>query len=133
MKHMNWEICDGKFSLYAEAIIIPDGICIYLGGGEQPHIGSVILSEPRQSLIRDGSRSCTSSLLNRIGHKDEVFARSLAEQLCVAIGVPVSVTAGIHIELATEQDIERLTFNFKVLAEKIVSSMSELFSGKTLN
>ena len=50
----------------------------------KPHIGCAVLAIPRPSLKSDGSMSCTSSVLNLSGHKDETLCRLLAERACVS-------------------------------------------------
>ena len=78
---------EGYMRLTAGVSVSAGGICIYLCGGTGPHIGSTVMAEPRASLTGQGI-SCTSSVINMCGHKDEVFARKLAESVCVISGLP---------------------------------------------
>lgn len=82
-----------------------------LVGGEEPHLGAVVLSLPRQSLDDPGRVSCTSSTLPLVGHKDDEAARPLAEMLAREANCPVSVAAGIHIHRAAAADIEKIMEN----------------------
>ncbi|AYO32021.1 hypothetical protein D2962_16725 [Biomaibacter acetigenes] len=111
---------EGKFYLEAVITVTQEGINIYLGGGEKPHIGSVAVSQPRPSLKGDGSISCTTSVLNLLGHKDDGLAVPLAEKLCKKLKQTVVVTAGVHIDNATMDDIQRFKDNCKILCENIV-------------
>jgi hypothetical protein len=106
---------DGKYTLQSVSVRTQDGIQVYLGGGEKTHIGSVAISEPRESLKKDGSRGCTTSVLNRIAHKDDALAVPLAEALCLAANQVVVVTAGAHVENARPEEIERLLGNLETL------------------
>ena len=58
--------------LEVSAAFVGEDVLICLKGGERPHLGCVVQTEPRVSLTGDGSVSATSSVLNFPGHKDEV-------------------------------------------------------------
>lgn len=120
MKHIFVERAgEGKFSLEAVVTVTKEGINVYLGGGEKPHIGTVALSQPRPSLKGDGSVSCTTSVLNLLGHKDDGLAVPLAEELCKTLKQTIVVTAGVHIENATIEDIKKIDDYCKLLCQNI--------------
>ena len=50
--------------LEVSAAFIGEDVLICLKGGERPHLGCVVQTEPRVSLTGDGSVSATSSVLN---------------------------------------------------------------------
>lgn len=79
-------------------------LLVSISGGDAPHIGSVVLAEPRPSLSGAGT-SATSSVLNRIGHKDEAVARGVAEALTAHLDTVVCCVCGIHKDDATADDI----------------------------
>lgn len=68
-------------SLEVSAAFVGEDIFVCLQGGERPHLGCVVQTEPRESLTGDGSVSATSSVLNYPGHKDEVVCRYVAEKI----------------------------------------------------
>lgn len=74
-------------------------VLLTLTGGTHPHVGSVVMSEPRPSLTGEGL-SATSSVINRIGHKDEAVAREAAERLAARLNTPVCAVCGIHYDTA---------------------------------
>lgn len=82
---------------------------ILLYGGESPHIGTVVISQPRPSLRENGKISCTSSVWNMSGHKDEALCRILAEKMTVLRNKPVVCTGGFHVDDITEEQIQELT------------------------
>ena len=112
----------GEYCMRAGLSVSDGGISVYLCGGTVPHIGTVVLAEPRRSLTGFGW-SCTSSVLNLCGHKDEVFARELAEELCQGFQMPVCVCAGIHIDKASEVQIKRLTESFMAIKTKVLKQV----------
>lgn len=77
------------------AAFIGEDVLICLKGGERPHLGCVVQTEPRVSLTGDGSVSATSSVLNFTGHKDEVICRWMAEQVSKKPGKESGLHRGI--------------------------------------
>lgn len=122
-------INEGKYSLEAVVVITGDGINIYLGGGEKPHLGTVVISQPRPSLKGDGTISCTTSVFNFMHHKDDGLAVPLAELICKSMNTPVVVTAGVHIDSATGDDIDKLYHNMEKLGALVLQKLS-LAEGK---
>ena len=114
---------DGRYSLLAVAVRTQNGIDIYVGGGELSHIGTVVISQPRPSLKGDGSISCTTSVFNLLSHKDDAIAIPLAERLCKKLNQVIVVTAGVHIDNADKQDIERFIRNLARLEEALVERL----------
>ncbi len=110
---------DGKYSLQAVAVRTQNGINIYIGGGELPHIGTVVISQPRLSLKGDGNTSCTTSVFNLVSHKDDAMAIPLAERICKKLNQVVVVTAGVHIDNADKQDIDRFIRNLASLGDSL--------------
>jgi|GEM_PF-456036 len=98
----------GKYGMRGVAVKTAAGISIYLGGGERPHIGTTVVSQPRLSLTGDGQTGCTTSVFNLLGHKDDAIAVPIAEALCKSLQQVVVVTAGIHIDAAGPADIALL-------------------------
>lgn len=117
------EVADGRHTLRAIAVPTGQGINIFLGGGEAPHVGTVAISQPRPSLTGDGTISCTTSVFNLVGHKDDILAVPLAEILCKELQQVIVVTAGVHIDNADEGDIARINGNMNTLAAKLMEAL----------
>lgn len=80
-----------------------DLLAVLCGGTE--HVGCVVLALPRPSLADPQYTSCTSSVINRTGHKDEILCRMVAERLCIRFEAAVACTGGIHVDGITEQQL----------------------------
>lgn len=78
---------------------------LLLYGGDRPHIGCTVLAVPRPSLTGDGSISCTTSVLNLVGHMDDLVCKPLAEEVCKKTGHTVVCSGGIHVEDATTRQL----------------------------
>lgn len=86
---------------------VGDDISILISGGKD-HIGCTVLAIPRPSLTGNGSISCTSSVLNVTGHKDEVICRLLAERYASKYNAVTVCTGGFHIDHISKEQIKEL-------------------------
>ena len=86
---------------------VGEDILILISGGDAPHIGSAVLAIPRKSLNSD-SISCTSSVLNVTGHKDEKICRYVAESFCKRYNSVVVCTGGFHVDNLTAEQIQEV-------------------------
>lgn len=108
-----------ELGIYAQAIE-DHGLVVTIAGGERPHIGAVALAQPRPSLRDPHQRSATTSVLALVGHKDDEVARSMANQLAQASGRATTVIAGIHVDQATDEEIEQFRSLCRQAVERIL-------------
>ncbi len=97
-KNFRFTVGSGRMILEVAVENSGDGLVVTVFGGDRPHVGTVILAQPRPSLSRPGERSATSTCLPLLGHQEEALARPVAETLARELGVPVVVVAGVHLE-----------------------------------
>jgi hypothetical protein len=83
-----------------------EGLVLTLFGGDRPHVGAVVLAQPRPSHSRPGELSVTSSCLPLLGHEEEALARPVAEELARTLAVPVVVVAGVHLDGARPEELQ---------------------------
>ena len=124
MRIIERHVEDDAYSVWATLTALDDGACVCVGGGRS-HVGTAVLALPRESLLNDGNMSCTTSVINVLGHKDDTAALPLAEHLCREFNMPVTVTAGIHIDGASAAEIERLRCNVLNLIQLLCDSLRE--------
>lgn len=98
----------GFSSLTVDAVRLGEDILVSVRGGDRPHIGCAVLAVPRPSLTGDGGMSCTSSVLNVTGHRDDEICRYLAEKVCRKYGVTVVCTGGFHCDHMTAEQIRKV-------------------------
>ncbi len=79
-------------------------------GGETPHIGAVELAIAN---IEGYNRkySPTLNVLTVLDHKDDEIARFAAKDLAIYFNTQVVVTAGVHIDNATNEDLIKIMAN----------------------
>ncbi|MCD7812865.1 MAG: hypothetical protein LUH20_02205 [Lachnospiraceae bacterium] len=104
--------------------VIPMGrdytICVRDAKGG--HVGSTVMSIARQSLTGEGI-SATSSVLNRVGHKDDEVARMLAEAVAIQKNCTVVCTCGIHLDGITPDQIQEILDACGELEQMILADM----------
>lgn len=101
-------------------------LCVMISGGDAPHIGSVAIAEPRESLRRDGRYSATVSTFNFIGHKDDEIANAAAHAVAAQANCRAVVLCGLHYE---KIDNEKITA-IHTLTERMIHDILALFSNQ---
>ena len=117
---------DDIYKVVAEVKIIGDDLMISVWGGTKPHIGSISVSVPRPGLKDGTSMSSTPSVINLIGHKDEVVARKFSEQLAAKFNRNAIATAGVHIDDITENQINIIMQNITALCLDVINKLGEI-------
>ena len=109
--------------LEINAAFVGEDVLVCLQGGDWPHLGCVVQTEPRESLTGDGSVSATSSVLNYPGHKDEVVCRYVAEKISRELNRRVVCTGGFHKDGITVEEIREVQRAVEQIAEQIVGRL----------
>ena len=117
----NDTIDEGKFKVDLHAIISGDDLTVIIGGGVKPHIGSVVIACPSKS---NKSKNVNYTIWTDEGHKDNVIAEDVATELIKNFDFDknVVVIAGLHIDHATKEDINRLVKNSNILVDNLLKS-----------
>lgn len=100
---------------------IGNDLCVIIFGGDMPHIGCVTLSQPRPSLMNESVISSTTSIINIIGHKDDIIARYASEKLSSSLNKNVVVSCGVHVDNIKDNEIDAIIAMAKELTELIIS------------
>ncbi len=100
---------EGKYKVWLEEKKIGNDILFILGGGEQPHIGGVVICEPDK----------TAQVIRLEGHYDDVVLKPIAEAACKKYKTKVVAVGGVHVDNATKQEIEKLVENCTELVKCI--------------
>ncbi len=100
---------EGKYKVWLEEKKIGNDILFILGGGEQSHIGGVVICEPNKN----------PQVIQLEGHYDDVVLKPIAEAACKKYKTKVVAVGGVHVDNATKQEIEKLVENCKELIKCI--------------
>ncbi len=94
---------------------IGSDLVVYLFN-ERGHLGAVAVAD----YCIEEDRASTS-VITRLGHKDDRVAYSAAQKLCKRLRKPVCAIAGIHLDDITGQEILEITANCERLVDKAAS------------
>lgn len=115
----------GRCLIECELISLGSDISLIVKGGTHHHIGSTAMAIPRQSLTGTGT-SATVSVLNALGHKDDIIAVEAAKILASKTESIVVCTAGVHIDDASPEELCLLSTAGKDIAEKAFGLLQEM-------
>lgn len=112
----------GALRVEVQAQWVGADLVVTIGGGTKAHVGAVAIAQPRPSLKGDGRVSATASVITLLGHKEDELARWAALHLAAKLNRTVVVTAGIHIDDASIDQIIQLDAD----ARRLVTTLTEL-------
>jgi len=104
--------------------LIGNDLVVYLFN-DCAHMGAVALAD----YSRADNRASTS-VITRLGHKDDFVAYTAAHKLCKSLKRPVCAIAGIHLDDITEEEIAQITRNCDKLVDWLVGSMQSAVGSK---
>jgi len=90
-------------------------VCIY---NQNAHLGAVAIGEYDFKEERT-----SSSVITRLGHKDDEVARQAAHIICKTIKKPVCVIAGIHLDNITQEEIDQLLENVSGVVNQLIKEV----------
>ena len=99
----------GKYKVWLEQKKVGKDLVYFLGGGEKPHIGSIIVCEPGKK----------TKIIKFQGHYDYIVLKPIAEVACKKYKTKVLVLGGVHVDNATEEEINILVKNCNALIKKL--------------
>lgn len=103
---------------------VGDDLVVAVGGGERPHVGSVVLAQPGPSKLPGRTWSASCSVLTIPPHKEEPIARGIATRLAEDLGRVTVVTAGVHDDNIDAEGIACYLRLGKELAEALSTELS---------
>ena len=80
-----------------DAIVTENGVQVGLFGGDKPHIGAVGIVNPAGKIMVTQFET----------HKEGILCQQWCEELAGAGSVPAVVSAGIHYDNASKEEIEQ--------------------------
>lgn len=89
-------------------------VLLHIGGGAD-HIGAVALAAPTVSVQAAGVPP----------HREEEIVRTVAQRLAEQLRVTVCVTAGIHVDRITPEEIQTIRAGCTAGADRLVQILQE--------
>ncbi len=111
-----------KYEITLVAQFCGEDLNVSVFGGEKAHIGAVAIAVAN---IEGYNRkySPTVSCISVLDHKDEEAARYVAKELATFLNSQVVVTAGIHVDNATLDDIVLIMDNVRDITKKLIKTL----------
>ncbi len=121
--HFGFDAGTGRHHIWGTVFLSHAGLAVNLVGGEGPHIGAVVVSSPRSSLVNPRQRSATTSILTMVGHKEDEIAQAVRGRTGTDFGRTAVVVAGVHLRPARASNLARLFENAGRAVEVIVTQV----------
>ena len=119
MRERKISIGEGRTKLTLLAKSLGDDFIVFIYN-ERAHIGAVALGE----YDNKGKRASTS-IITRLGHKDDVIAQRAAYLISRKTKRPSCVIAGVHLDHITEEEIREFLANAESLVENFLGRLSK--------
>jgi hypothetical protein len=104
---------------------VGEDLVVAVGGGEQPHVGCVVLATPNPGEREASPRSASCSVLTIPPHKEEPIARGIAIRLAEHLGRVAVVTAGVHEDGLDRAGIEEFLRLGERLGDELVRRLQD--------
>ena len=114
----------GRFEIFARVQKVGDDMLVILGGGTKPHIGAIGMAHPRPSLRNNRKISASSSVFTFLGHKEDILAKSMSEELAAVLNTKTVVVAGMHWKSLKDSEIVEIEELCRKLTGKIIMKAS---------
>ena len=118
---------EGKFEVFAKVFELGPDCLVILWGGTRPHVGAIGMAQVRPSLRDPKKRAATSSVFSFVGHKEDMVAKMMSEELAKRLGRNTIVSAGIHWDDLSDIDIKAITKLCQAILERIVKEYKSVF------
>jgi hypothetical protein len=123
VKRFQVEISKGRFKIRASVQKVGQDLLVSIWGGTRPHIGAIGIAIPRPSLKNPKQWSATSSNFTFLGHKEDTMVKKTSEILATRLRRNVVVTAGVHWDRITLNEIETIQNLTQRLSDRILKRL----------
>lgn len=123
MKSFPVKVSRGRFCIYGYVQELGEDLLVSIWGGTRPHIGAIGAATPRPSLKDPRKWSATSSNLTFLGHKEDLLAKKISEQLATLLRKNVVVVMGIHWDNMTPKEIKTVESLSKKISKEILKKI----------
>lgn len=99
----------GKYKVWLKKAEVGGDLVYLLGGGERPHVGSVVVKEPGKKV----------KVVKMGNHYDYIVLEPIALAACKKFRRTVVAVGGVHVDDASEKEIKLLVKNCAELVKCI--------------
>lgn len=111
---------EGRYEITGTAVRCGRDVALIFAGGSRPHVGAVSVGmyEPLR-------RSATVSTITVFTHRDDRLSADCAKRASAGLHCQASVTVGIHIDEATQEELRILEENFRACSEELIGQLKQ--------
>lgn len=114
-----------RFDLLMSIVPMGNDLCVSLSGGDVPHVGAVAMAVPHPGLRTPEKTDASLSVLCVTGHKEADLAQKVAHALATDRNCTVTVSCGIHLDNATQEEIADVLHASNAIIAKALRSMKQ--------
>lgn len=111
---------DGAYRICAVFLRCGGDVSVTVRGGTGFHVGAVSLA-----LYEPDRDSATVSTITAPGHRDDAVSARFAKELARSLRCTVSVTVGVHIDHASQSELETLRRNSEQCLRLLLERLTE--------
>ena len=113
----------GRLALTLRVLHLGRDLQVICTGG-QAHIGAVAVASPMPAHAQT-AESHTQGLISLPGHREDMLATWMARHLADALNCTVCVSAGIHFDCITKEEIARVLNLAATLTDRCVARLKQ--------
>ncbi len=116
---------NSRYQVELEAFCCNTDYSVTICGGTRYHVGAVAYGCAKMESDDLPGHQATVSVICGFGHRDDEISRWSARYLATELKCNVSVSAGVHIDDATSNEINILMENCKEACGKLILQISD--------
>ncbi len=115
----------GRFEVNAQVNFLGGDMLVLITGGKE-HIGAIGIGQPRPSLKDPNKISSSGSVYTFLGHKEDVIAKAMSENLSKKLNKKTVVIAGIHWDNLKKEEIDEILNICRRIEDRIIEVMERI-------
>lgn len=115
---------NSRYQIELKALACGSDYSVTICGGSRYHIGATALGCAKKEADGLPGTKATVSVICALGHRDDEVVRWAARYLATELKCNVSVTAGVHIDEASPEELNILMENCNEACKELISRVS---------
>jgi hypothetical protein len=113
-----------RFEVTAQVSTLGNDLLVVLCGGRE-HVGAAAMAQPRPGISDPQQIGATSSVFTYVGHKEDIIAKSMSEELARSLNKKVVVVAGVHWDNLDPEEIRTIIKVCSELTKKVIAEVQK--------
>jgi len=113
-----------RFEVTAQVSTLGNDLLVVVCGGRE-HVGAAAMAQPRPGISDPQQIGATSSVFTYVGHKEDIIAKSMSEELARSLNKKVVVVAGVHWDNLDPEEIGTIVKVCSELTKKVIAEVQK--------